>query len=499
MPSSITSQENETYFSCAYQCVRELPKKSWEKATNVAKKIKKSGQDDPRRITHSLKVGLALTLVSMFFYVQALYKSFGDAALWAIMTVVVVMEYSVGATLGKGLNRMFATLLGGFLGLGVQQLATLPGKTNQPILLAIFLFIIGAVMTYIRCIPGVKAKYDYGFSIFILTFSLVSISGYRSDENQTLQLACKRLLTIIIGSILSMILCVCIFPVWIGEDLHNSVAKNIEKIGDFLQGFIDDSFDNVSEDKKSKNEKSFAEEYESALNSKTKEENMANLASWEPRHGKFKFSHPWKQYLKVGNSTRQCAYKIEALDHHINSKIHISHEVRNKIKDTCQEICLESGKALKELSSSIKSMNCLSKTNYKAHIGNAKGAIESLNSFLKSNLSEINNLLEIVAIATMASLLMDVVISIERISVQVDELASLAHFKSHDDVQDQPNTTTKATRTRPLPLLREGFMKRFFPCHKMQHHHSNRIHESSECSPKQNTSSSTIEVIVQSV
>ncbi|XLT04381.1 hypothetical protein HN51_043130, partial [Arachis hypogaea] len=81
--------------------------------------------------------------------------------------------------------------------------------------------------------------------------------------------------------------------------------------------FINDSF-NVSEEK---NEKSFAEEYESVLNSKTKEENMANLASWEPRHGKFQFNHPWKQYLKVGNSTRQCAYKIEALDYHIKSKI----------------------------------------------------------------------------------------------------------------------------------------------------------------------------------
>ncbi|RYQ97765.1 hypothetical protein Ahy_B08g093847 [Arachis hypogaea] len=470
MASPITSQENATYFSCACQWLRQLPKKSCKKATNVAKKIKKSGQDDPRRITHSLKVGFALTLVSMFFYVQALYDSFGVNALWAIMTVVVVMEFSVGATLGKGLNRMAATLLGGFLGFGVQQLATLPGKTNQPILLAIFLFIIGAVMTYIRCIPGVKAKYDYGFSIFILTFSLVSISGYRNDESETLELSCKRLFTIIIGSILSMII-----------KLY------------FFVGFINDSF-NVSEEK---NEKSFAEEYESVLNSKTKEENMANLASWEPRHGKFQFNHPWKQYLKVGNSTRQCAYKIEALDYHIKSKIQITHELRNKIKDTCQHICLESGKALKELSLSIKSMKCLSKTNYKAHIANAKEAIESLSTMLKSNLSggvvEVN-LLEVVAIAAMASLLMDVVISIERISEQVDELASLAHFKSHNNNVHEDQT--KATRTRPLPLLREGIMKRFFPRDKMPHHHNNRIHESSICSPKQNRSS-TIEVIVQ--
>ena len=48
-----------------------------------------------------------------------------------------------GATLGKGLNRMVATLLGGALGFGVQQFATLPGKTDQPIIIAISLYIIG--------------------------------------------------------------------------------------------------------------------------------------------------------------------------------------------------------------------------------------------------------------------------------------------------------------------------------------------------------------------
>lgn len=53
-------------------------------------------KEDPRRVTHSLKVGLALTVVSLFFFLRRLYDSFGDNALWAVMTVVVVMEFSVG-------------------------------------------------------------------------------------------------------------------------------------------------------------------------------------------------------------------------------------------------------------------------------------------------------------------------------------------------------------------------------------------------------------------
>jgi hypothetical protein len=46
------------------------------------------------------------------------------------------------------------------------------------------------------------------------------------------------------------------------------------------------------------------------------------LARWEPRHGRFRFRHPWKQYLKIGNLTRICAYKIEALSVYLhNSKV----------------------------------------------------------------------------------------------------------------------------------------------------------------------------------
>lgn len=89
-------------------------------------------------------------------------------------------------------------------------------------------------MTFLRFVPALKAKYDYGLNIFILTLSLVSLSGYR--EHQVLELACNRVLTVILGSFIAMIVCICIYPVWIGEDLHNLVASNMDKLGHFLQG-----------------------------------------------------------------------------------------------------------------------------------------------------------------------------------------------------------------------------------------------------------------------
>lgn len=66
------------------------------KVSELAKMTKKLGQDDPRRIVHSFKVGFALTLVSLFYYYQPLYNNFGVSAMWAVITVVVVFEFSVG-------------------------------------------------------------------------------------------------------------------------------------------------------------------------------------------------------------------------------------------------------------------------------------------------------------------------------------------------------------------------------------------------------------------
>lgn len=85
-----------------------------------------------------------------------------------------------------------------------------------------------------RFYPKIKARYDYGMLIFILTFSLVSVSGYRDDE--VLKLAQKRLCTVILGGVVCVMVSVAAWPVWAGEDLHNLIVLNMEKLGNFLEG-----------------------------------------------------------------------------------------------------------------------------------------------------------------------------------------------------------------------------------------------------------------------
>lgn len=62
----------------------------------MSKWVWQVGADDPRRVIHSMKVGLALSLVSILDFVRPLFDSFGGNAMWVVMTVVVVFEFTVG-------------------------------------------------------------------------------------------------------------------------------------------------------------------------------------------------------------------------------------------------------------------------------------------------------------------------------------------------------------------------------------------------------------------
>lgn len=62
----------------------------------VGKEAKNLGKDDPRRIIHAFKVGIAIAGVSLLYYFDFFYDGFGVNAMWAVMTVVVLFEFSVG-------------------------------------------------------------------------------------------------------------------------------------------------------------------------------------------------------------------------------------------------------------------------------------------------------------------------------------------------------------------------------------------------------------------
>ncbi|KAL2481797.1 Aluminum-activated malate transporter 8 [Abeliophyllum distichum] len=438
-----SSNQDKNSRSC--DCIKAIPGKFKAKVVEFTEKTKKIGQDDPRRIAHSAKVGLALTLVSFFYYFRPLYDGFGQAGMWAILTVVVVFEYTVGGTLLKCFNRGFATLLAGALGIGAEYLATLCGEKGEPVLLGILVFILATTSTFMRFFPSIKRRYDYGVLIFILTFSLVAVSGFRVD--QIIQLAHQRLSTILIGAATCIVISIFICPVWAGQDLHNLASANIEKLASFLQVFGDEGSVVASKDVES-----ILQGYKTVLNAKATEESLANFACWEPCHGRFKFHHPWKQYLKIGVLVRECACHIEALSGYRNSKPQVPSEFSIKIHQLCVKISLESGKSLNDLAAAIKNMvhPCATET----HIKNSIAAANELKSILESSSSLAKpDLQEIMPALVVASILIDIIKCIEKISESIHELSGKAHFKNN------ANSTITPEKQQQKQWLHRGIVK----------------------------------------
>ncbi|XP_010473117.1 PREDICTED: aluminum-activated malate transporter 7-like [Camelina sativa] len=399
-----------------------------EKVREIVREGRRVAKEDPRRVVHSFKVGLVLALVSSFYYYQPLYDSFGVNAMWAVMTVVVVFEFSVGATLGKGFNRVAATLFAGALGIGAHHLASMSSATGEPILLAIFVFVQAALSTFVRFFPRVKARYDYSLLIFILTFALISVSGFR--EEQVLMLTHKRISTVIIGGLSCVLISIFVCPVWAGQDLHSLLASNLEKLSFFLLDFGDKYCEAVGNDdtkEVDKRKKDF-DNYKSVLNSKSNEESLANFAKWEPGHGQFRFRHPWKQYLALGELIRQCAYRIHALNSYLNADdTKVPVDIKHKLREPLKRMSLESGKAMKEMSMSLKKMTKPSSCDI--HVQNARSACKSLTNLLNSGILKEVEPLELISLLTAISLLIDIINLTEKILESLHELASAAKFK----------------------------------------------------------------------
>ncbi|KAK4719774.1 hypothetical protein R3W88_018112 [Solanum pinnatisectum] len=243
-------------------------------------------------------------------------------------------------------------------------------------------------------LPKLKARYDYGVLIFILTFSLVSVSGYH--YKQVLEMAETRVSSILIGCAIALLVCIFICPVWAAQQLHNKFSSNFENLGSFLEGWASRA---AGEEKTPD-----LQGYKSA-----------NFAKWEPRHGKFRYRHPWAQYLEIGGIARDCA-----------------------LSNSCPKLSTESGHVLNELALAMKTMTY--PLTITVHIDNAKIAAENLKSLLHTNSSwEGINFSDIIPMATVDSLLIEIVSYTTKMVESFDQIKTNS-WKTKRVTPDQPST-----------------------------------------------------------
>ncbi|XP_061366970.1 aluminum-activated malate transporter 12-like [Gastrolobium bilobum] len=375
--------------------LRRLPSLAWQTTWKV-------GHDDPRRVIHAFKVGLSLTLVSLLYLLEPLFEGVGQNAIWAVMTVVVVLEFTAGATLCKGLNRGLGTLLAGLLAFLIEYVANASGRILQAVFIGAAVFIIGAAATYMRFFPYIKKNYDYGVVIFLLTFNLITVSSYRVEN--VLKIAHDRFYTIAIGCVVCLLMSILIFPNWSGEDLHDSTAFKLEGLAKSIEVCVNEYFYGEMEasgDIKS-SEDPIYKGYKAVLDSKFTDETLALHASWEPRHSRYCHRFPGQQYVKVGNVLRQFGYTVVALHGCLRTQIQTPRSVRVMFKDPCIRLATEVSKVLIELANSIRNRRHCSPEILSDHLHEA---LQDLNTaiksqprlFLGSNDSQANNMLAMAA------------------------------------------------------------------------------------------------------
>ncbi|CAN4121875.1 unnamed protein product [Withania somnifera] len=295
--------DNEIKNGCCNYCMCFTPLHEsftsfFNNIQDFAKKAIEMGKNDPRKLIFSLKMGFALSFVSLLIF----WKKPADIAqfaIWAILTVLVMLEFTIGGTVIKGFNLGLGTFCAGMLALIFAQLALWAGEREKVSDCAF-------CGSYLKLYPTM-APDEYGYRVFILTYCILIVAGNRTREynvaifTRLALIALGAGICLIINSICPIWLVKICIVWWLRISWILQLLWKVRCINGYLSCVVSNEATNDSD----------YNGYKSVIESTSREQTLLRFGIWEPPHGRYKMhKNPWRDIVKLSTGLRHCAFMV---------------------------------------------------------------------------------------------------------------------------------------------------------------------------------------------